>query len=131
MANWIHDSELSYRKKVDSPIVGFFKTENEDTMKKNKITVSPPFLLIDKEIYDVKGRLVAKCWREDVAEILLVLLNSQHNLLQACKDLDACFDKAFFMSGTVNLPKVNKAKIKAKAAIAKATPSNHANKEIK
>jgi hypothetical protein len=53
---------------------------------KDKITVTPPFLLIDTEIFDGKGRLLAKCYREDVAEILLSLLNSQPGLLVACEN---------------------------------------------
>lgn len=52
---------------------------------KGEITIVTPFSLIDNEIFETKGRLVAKCWRKDVAEILLSILNSQPDLLEACE----------------------------------------------
>lgn len=42
----------------------------------SKITIVFPLSLVDMEIFDGKGRLLAKCWREDVAESLLARLNS-------------------------------------------------------
>lgn len=49
---------------------------------KGEITITTPFSLIDNEIFEAKGRLVAKCWRKDVSEILLNILNSQPDLLE-------------------------------------------------
>lgn len=44
-----------------------------------------PIELVDNDIYDAKGRLVARCWREDVGEILTQKVNSHDALLEACK----------------------------------------------
>lgn len=44
--------------------------------KGTELTIVFPLSRVDTEIFDAKGRLLAKCWREDVAEFLLVRLNS-------------------------------------------------------
>lgn len=62
-------------------------------MKKEEISVTESLLLIDREIYGADGRLLAKCWRVDVAEILLNRLNSQPSLLAACEKSLTIFSK--------------------------------------
>lgn len=80
------------------------------------MTIVEPLQLIDKEIFDAKGRLLARCWRKDVGEKLVSNLNINHNLLEACKE----FDKSFFREGQINIGKINNARIKAQIAIKKA-----------
>lgn len=53
---------------------------------KEKITVVTPLMLIDNEIYDAKGRLIAKVGREDVGECLCATLNSHPRLVEELDD---------------------------------------------
>ncbi len=50
-----------------------------------KTKIVTPVELFDNEIYDARGRLVARCWREDVGKILIQKVNSHDALLEACK----------------------------------------------
>ena len=52
----------------------------------SKITIGFPLLIIDLEIFDAKGRLLAKCWREDVANFLLTRLNGEEKLCNYYED---------------------------------------------
>ncbi len=79
--------------------------------------IAEPVQLIDKEIFDAKGHLLARCWRKDVGEKLVSNLNINHDLLDACVE----FDHSFFREGQVNIGKINNARIKAQIAIKKAT----------
>lgn len=49
-------------------------------------TVVAPLMLIDNEIYDAKGRLIAKVWQEDVGECLRTALNSHPRLVEELDD---------------------------------------------
>lgn len=49
---------------------------------KEEIAVVAPLMLIDNEIYDAKGRLIAKVWREDVGKILRTNLNNYPGLVE-------------------------------------------------
>lgn len=49
---------------------------SSDLSDPSEITIVFPLSLVDTEIFDAKGRLLAKCYREDVANLLLTRLNS-------------------------------------------------------
>ena len=88
---------------------------------KGEITIITPFSLIDNEIFEAKGRLVAKCWRRDVAEILLSILNSQPDLLEACERTLGAMACDELNNGRVFDDDLRKeVKIQAEVAIAKA-----------
>ena len=84
---------------------------------KGEITVTTPFSLIDNEIFEAKGRLVAKCWRKDVAEILLNILNSQPDLLKLCEEF---MEKADNGAADFDDPEPGSIYLRAEATIAKA-----------
>ena len=50
--------------------------ESSNLLDLSEITIVFPLSLVDTEIFDAKGRLLAKCYREDVANLLLARLNS-------------------------------------------------------
>ena len=45
-----------------------------------------PIRNIDFELFDKKGRLLARCWREDVMSEIIYCVNSHDALLEACKE---------------------------------------------
>lgn len=50
-----------------------------------KMRYVKPLQNLDNEIFDAKGRLLAKCWRKDIADFLVLEINSHDALLEACK----------------------------------------------
>lgn len=86
LTGWWYCSECSETAKLNVESSMFMQEEIEMKKEIEEIEVTTPLLLIDKEIYDAKGRLVAKCYRDDVGKILLTRLNSQPDLLAACKE---------------------------------------------
>ncbi len=52
------------------------------------------------------------------AERICKCVNSHDALVAALRELRSCFGRAFFMNGTVNLPKIHKAKDKADEVLA-------------